>query len=105
MCVALCAGKGSKHQGGAVPSWAPQEGMMCSHLCFPTPQQLPGPEAKLFVEMACVAVSHQTACPAIMSTCLSMIFACSCNLLQGGAAFLEQAPAILKSTLYHPIVQ
>ena len=31
---------------------------MCSHLCFPPPHQLPGPEAKLFVEMACVAVSH-----------------------------------------------
>ncbi|KAL3159878.1 hypothetical protein ABBQ38_010276 [Trebouxia sp. C0009 RCD-2024] len=50
------SGKGCNTQGGGVPCWAPQEGMMCSHLCFPPPSQLPGPEAKLFVEMASIAV-------------------------------------------------
>lgn len=56
-CAAfVSAGKGCSTQRGGVPCWAPQEGMTCSHLCFPPPTQLPGPEAKLFVEMASVAV-------------------------------------------------
>ena len=82
--LALCAGKGSKGQGGAVPPWAPREVMLCSHLCLP--QQLPGPETKLFVEMACVAVSHRTTCPATLSPCLSMSHDCRRSLLQSGSA-------------------
>ena len=35
--------------------------MMCSHLCFPAPTQLPGPETKLFVDQACIAVCLQRA--------------------------------------------
>lgn len=50
------SGKGCKAQGGGTPCWAPQEGMMCAHLCFPPPSQLPGPDTKLFVEMVSVAV-------------------------------------------------
>ena len=87
-CVALYAGKGSKSQGGAVPPWAPQEGMMCSHLCFPRPQQLPGPEAKLFVEMACVAVSHHTACPVALSIYWNITDNYRCNLLKRVSAFI-----------------
>lgn len=55
MHVAI-TGKGSKIKGGGVPSWAPQAPMMCSHLCFPPPNQLPGPEVKLFVDQTCIAV-------------------------------------------------
>lgn len=53
---AAITGKGSSHKGGGVPCWAPQDAMMCNHLCLPAPSQLPGPEAKLFVEQACIAV-------------------------------------------------
>jgi hypothetical protein len=45
---------------------------MCAHLCFPLPNQLPGPEVKLFVDQVCIAV-----CPLlsvlVISTCISCV--------------------------------